>query len=188
MDNKFIRFITSDMRFAVLYIFSFMFVIYMAVFEQAGPHWEEAAWSMLSILGVIIFITAIYSFTEALESKKWPKYNATLIEAYVTSGTTSDNGRVYSPNVRYKYSFQNKSYEGSQIDFSAASASEQWAQRIIDKIKNESQLLKVHVNPLQPDISVIYPGLRFVHFLRFIIGPAMAVAGIVFGFGIVKLT
>jgi hypothetical protein len=189
MNNKFIKFI-SDMRFAILYILTFMFVFFMAAFKQAGSPWTEAAWFMLSLLGIIVSITALASFIEALSSKRWPQYNATLIESSVRSRTTSSgaSGRAYTPVARYEFSFNEKTYEGSQIDFSATSASEKWAQGVIDTLREKGEFLRVHVNPLDPTVSVIYPGVRLVHYLRFIVGPVMAISGVVFGLEIVEIT
>lgn len=187
MNNKIIQFITSDARFAFVFSLCFIIVVAKAFLEGANSRWADSAWFMLSILGIIVSITAIVSFSEALESNKWPQLNANLISTSITSSSSRGGSVLYTPEVKYEYSYLNTVYEGNVIDYSAFSGSERRAQKIIKKIEKDGRFLQVHINPANPSTSVIYPGLRLVHLLRFIIGPAMCICGIIFGLNIVEI-
>lgn len=187
MNNKFIKLITSDNRFAFIYIAILFFVGYMAVFKNAGYFWEATGWTMSSFLGVIITITAYTSSIQAIESRRWPQRTAKLISTKISHGRSSSDGFVYSPEVEYEYTFEGNKYNGNQIDFSAMSSSEAWAQKIIDKIRKNGETIVIYVNPEDPGISVINPGIRLVHLLRFIVGPAITIFSILFGLGTITL-
>ena len=187
MNNKYIKFIISNNWFAFFYIVAFFFVGYMAIFKKAGDSWVLVGWSMLSILGIIITITAYTTLTQALESKSWPQSIAKITKATVTEGRTTDNGQVHTPEVEYEYSFEGKHYKGCQVDFSSMSSTEKWAQGVIDKITKNGINITVFVNPYDPSVSVIFPGARLVHLLRFIVGPAMIIVGILFGLKLIEL-
>ena len=184
--NSFIKLITSNNSFAFGYIAILFFVGYMAIFENAGTIWVSAGWILFSILGVIITITAYTSLIQAFESRSWPQHEARLLNANVRHGRASGNRLIYSPEVEYEFIFEGKPCKGYQIDFSAMSSTETWAQEVINKISANGNKIMVHVNPLDPEVSVIFPGIRFVHILRFIVGPAMTIAGILFCLEIIK--
>jgi hypothetical protein len=172
--NKFIHLVTSNNIFAFFYILTFIFVIVMA-FTNGGAFWVKLAWLMLALLGVFISITAFVSHAEARRSIRWPTVPARLINAGVRKSIGSDE--TYAPEVEYEFKFNGEKYRGNTIDYSASSRSETAAQKVIQKIKNKGVALTVHVNPQDPQRNVLNPGVQLVHYLRYLIGPAMFVFG-----------
>jgi len=170
--------VTSSTVFAFFYILAFIAVVVTAVLTDGALFWVKLSWAMLSILGVFITVTAYVSFQEARQSTRWPAVSAKLLSARVKSQMGSDSGRSYSPVVEYEFSFKGKDHTGNTIDYSGQSGSQAWAEKVLNELKSKGIALTVHVNPDNPEMNVLNPGVRFVHMLRYIVGPAMFVIGL----------
>ncbi|PCK04098.1 MAG: hypothetical protein COA42_19520 [Alteromonadaceae bacterium] len=175
-ESKFISLFISNTKFTFTFILLFLVVIYMAIFSEYGGYWQEAAWSMLSLLGIMITITAFFTLKEGLDSKHWPRHEAKLLSAGVS--TMSSDGRTsYKPEVTYEFVYEGEQYKGTTFNYSESYGAKGWAQKQIDEIKERSPLT-VSVNPSNLAFNVIDPGIRLVHVLRFLIGPGLIVVGL----------
>jgi len=183
--NKFINLVTSSTLFSFFYIMTFIVVISAALLTNGGEPWVKISWIMLSVLGVFTTLGAYVSYIEATQSNRWPAVSAKLLSAEVRSKVGSGSDQTYAPSVEYAFSFNGQDYKGNTVDYSAMSGSEAWAKKIIDVLKNKGAALTVRVNPEDPQMNVLNPGVRFVHLLRYIIGPAMIVFGLLAGLEIV---
>ena len=175
-NNKFIQLVTSSTIFAFFYILAFIIVVVMG-FSNGHVFWVKLGWLMLALLGVFITLTAFVSHAEARESTRWPTVPARLISARVRTSIGSSDDNTYTPEVEYEFTYNGKPYRGNTIDYSASSISESGANKVIQKIKDRGIALTVHVNPQDPQRNVLYPGVRLVHYLRYLIGPAMFIFG-----------
>ena len=183
--NKVIALVTSSTPFAFFYILAFIVVIATAIFTSGEPLWVKLSWGMLAMLGVFISLTAYVSFIEARQSRRWPATTARLLSASVHESIGSGSGNLYRPVVEYAFSHNGRDYKGTTIDYSGQSGSEAWAKKVISKLESKGHGLKVHVNPDDPETNVLNPGIRLVHLLRFIIGPAMVVFGVLAAFDVI---
>jgi hypothetical protein len=187
MSSKLIRLVTRSSAFAGIYLFSFFGVIACIFYTKGEPFWVKTGWAMFALLGVFVTVTGAVSFMQAYRSRYWPRAGATLTKAWVDESRLHDNRVVYSPMVEYEYTVGAKHYQGDCIDFSARSGSRRWAQRVLDSIGACGRLIQVHYSPDDPAVSVIDPGVRFVHLLRFLIGPAIVLVGMLSALGILDL-
>jgi len=176
--QNFIRLVTSSQIFAFFFILAFLLVIIAAVLTENNSLFVKLGWSMLALLGVFITITAFVSHAEARQSKRWPKVSAKLLSTGIRSSLGSGDGSNYTPVASYEYSYLGNDYTGSTIDFSASSGSENWAKKVIQQLEDKGIALTANVNPQNPEMSVLNPGVRLVHYLRYLIGPAMVIIGV----------
>ena len=177
-ENKLITLVTKNALFAMGYIVIFIGVAFTAMITGGNPFWVKASWSMLSLLGIFVSIGAYVSHQEASQSKRWPTVSAKLLSTRVSSGLATGNQHTYSPVAEYEFSYMGKKYRGNTIDYSAASGSQAWAQKVIDQLQQRGIALVVSVNPENPEMNVLNPGVRLVHYMRYLIGPAMIVIGL----------
>ncbi len=186
-ENKLVTLVTKNPLFVLVYIVLFTAVGFTAVMTDGAPFWVNTSWMMLSLLGVFVSIGAYVSHQEASQSNKWPTVSATLLSTRVASGMATGNKQTYSPVAEYEFSYLGKKYKGDTIDYSAVSGSKAWANKVISQLQQQGVALVVSVNPDNPQMSVLHPGVRLVHYLRYIIGPAMIVTGILGVLGVILL-
>ncbi len=176
--NKFINLVTKNSLFVFIYIVSFTAVGLTAIMTDGNPFWVKLSWAMLSILGVFVSLGAYFSHQEASQSNKWPTVSAKILMTKVMSGIATGNQHTYSPLVEYEFSYLGKKFKGNTIDYSAVSGSKAWAEKVVTELQQRGGTLTVSVNPDNPEMNVLNPGIRLVHYLRYLIGPAMIVIGI----------
>lgn len=184
MASKLLQLVTTSQSFAALYIVCFLCVIIGSMFSTGDSLWAKTAWSMLALLGLFVTLTGVMSIKIASGSREWPKTTARRIKSWIAEDRTNGSALIYSPMVEYEYEVAGKNYAGDCIDFSSQSGSQRWAQKVLDEIGASRDYIQVHYSPNDHAISVICPGLRFVHFLRLLIGIAMILVGIVAAIGV----
>lgn|GEM_PF-1070974 len=189
MANKLTRIVTASSTFAGIYIFCFIGVIATSIITNGDPLWVKTSWLMLALLGLFVTIGGIASFKMAAASAHWPKTTARVKKSWILQYNTksSSNSFVYSPMVEYEYEVAGQCYTGDCIDFSGYSGSQRQAQQILDDIGVNRNYIQVYYSPNSPETSVIRPGLRFVHFLRFFVGLAMILIGAIAAVGAINL-
>jgi len=187
MNNKIVALVTRNALFALVYILAFIGVVLTAVMTDGNPFWVNVSWVMLSILGVFVCVGAYVSHQQATHSNKWPTVSATLTSTRVVGGIATGNRSTYSPLAEYEFTYLGKKYKGNTIDYSAVSGSQAWANKVIAKLQQRGIALLVSVNPQNPKMNVLNPGVRLVHYLRYIIGPAMIVIGALGALGMISI-
>lgn len=181
MANKLIRIVTSSRAFAGIYILCFIGVIVASIVTKGDPIWVNTGWSMLALLGLFVTLGGIVSFQMAAASMHWPMTTARVVNSGISQYHTNSEGSsvVYSPMVEYEYEVAGQPYYGDCVDFSSYSGTQHQAQQILDYIGAHREYIQVYYSPNNPAMSMILPGLRFVHFLRFFFGIAMILVGTV---------
>ena len=179
MANKLIQIVTASRSFAGIYIFSFIGVIAASIVTRGDPVWVNTGWLMLAMLGLFVTLGGIASLQMASASPYWSKTTARVVNSGISQYNTRSEGSsvVYSPMVEYEYEVAGQSFTGDCIDFSSYSGSQRQAQQILDDIGVNREYMQVYYAPKNPAMSVILPGLRFVHFLRLFVGIAMILVG-----------
>lgn len=185
--NKLISMVTKNTAFVFGYILSFSIVVIITLLTWENMFWLILTWVMLSILGVFVTLGAYVSYIEASQSIRWPTVSAKLLSSRVSSGIGTGNKHTYRPIVEYEFSYLGKQYKGNTIDYSGRSGSKSWAKKVITDLQQKGIALRVSVNPDDPQMNVLKPGIRLVHYLRYIIGPAMIVTGIMGVMGRISL-
>jgi hypothetical protein len=117
------------------------------------------------VSGIGIIVTSKKLFYASM-SKSWKKSRAEIIESDIgTEWTDTDSARkYYRPTIRYKYTFEMKIYENDNYNFLIEDLSKMEAQALIKNYQLGKEI-DIFVNPFNPRISVIEPGLRGMHIL-----------------------
>lgn len=92
---------------------------------------------------------------QSLGSGNWPQADCEILKSKVKINSDSD-GNSYKPIVEYKYNVDGVKYHGDSPTFEDISASQKWAQGIINKYKVGSTV-KCFYDPEHPGTSVLDP-------------------------------
>jgi hypothetical protein len=115
---------------------------------------------LLAALGIYYIYSGYKSRQKAGESQQWLSTTGQVIEARVTSSTTTDadgdTSVSYAPFVRYSYQVAEKEYCSDQITFGfkRTFSKEMNAHRWLDRFPLWSQV-NVYYNPAKPDEAVL---------------------------------
>lgn len=184
MTNKFLKIATGRTHHATFFLLVLMCVLPTAFFTD-WKWLDHIAWLMLIILGVLIFITGLSTLSDGRQSKYWPTAWAYNIHCSLNYRTSNGTKR-YTPNIKCAFKVDNTEYTGTLYDFSSEYVSKEVAQQKIDEIKAKSELY-IYYKPTDPEINVINPGIRFVHFLRILCGLATVILASLFWLGIIEI-
>jgi len=182
MFNKIITEISRGKVFPWVFLFCYSMILPLAFIKQ-NQTLIKIAWWMSFVLGLILILHGIVTSIDAHHSKNWPRTKASLKECFVRHWKSD---HIYDPIVKYEFWVKGQKYTGTNIDFSDASGSEAAAREKIDRIKSLEQNLYVYYKPANPTLSVIEPGFRFIHPLRFIFGCILSIVSILSITGIVQ--
>lgn len=158
---------TGRSIYSTYFLLIFMVVAPTAFFTDWG--WlDHIAFGMLDTLGFFILITGFVTLSEGYKSKYWPKVAAYNVR-YSLTFTMNNSSKRYMPSVKCNYNVNGKKYAGTEYDFSSSYESKDASKKKVEELKQKGDLF-VHYKPNEPNISVVYPGIHFVHFLRLILG------------------
>ena len=132
---------------------------------------DHAAWLLLIICGSLITLYGIETYNEARASKHWPKCEVASFKCSLDS-QRGNKGLVYAPKVDCTFYIDGTRWHGTLYDFGGVYEGKREAEEKVQKINSMSSLT-ISYNPEDPSINVIYPGPRFTHCLRIILGPAV---------------
>lgn len=128
------------------------------------------AWAGALVMGLFILVTGIVTLTEARASHNWPKTRAENLKLGVQRRHGSRGGALYTPNIQCQFNVGNESFRGTRLDFGDRWSSEAWARQKVTELEQRKDCLQLYYNPKDPNLNVIYPGVRFVHYLRIWLG------------------
>ena len=112
----------------------------------------------LCALACGLILAGRLSIRRAAESEAWPAVEGVVIESTVAA--QREGRQLYRPMVRYRYEVGGERYEGSRIQWAAASAGYRKytrARRILDSYRS-GHAIKVHYDPKRPGVAVLNPG------------------------------
>lgn len=107
------------------------------------------AWFTYSAIGV----------AKALQAKRWPTVQGTVLSAEVKRGQSSKGSSKYIPMIRFSYEVDNAQYLSDQYSSTTARGSSMWAKEVISQYPAYSKVT-VHYNPENPEESILKPGLQ----------------------------
>lgn len=124
--------------------------------------------------GLIGFTWSSRNLWLALRSHHWNLVDCDIIESRVEERSTS-RGRWYVPIISYEYKFEGLHFEGNKIRYGGTWGTESEANAYCEKYP-EGSTVKVSVDPIHPERSVLVPGGTFIY-LAFIASIVSAVLG-----------
>ena len=121
------------------------------------------------IVGIILIISSWMIYTtfsvpmvkEAKDSESWPTTSGIITHSEINQ-FESDGTTMYSSEINYDFTVDNKPYSGDRITLSSGSSSNS-----IREVKNELQAyptganVKVYYDPELPNNAVLEPGADF---------------------------
>jgi len=121
--------------------------------------------SSIFSMGIFLLVGAGLTFwgwnilQNARASASWPTADGIVTRSQVSHSTDAEGGDSYQPQVTYKYSANNSTYENNTIKFGENSYS---SRRKADEIAANYPIGKsvaVYYDPEKPDRSVLEPGV-----------------------------
>lgn len=117
--------------------------------------------ALVSGIGIIVTSRKLYYSSV---STSWEKIRAEIIESDIGTEWIDDDPprKYYRPTIIYKYTFVTETYENDNFNFLIEDLSKKEALTRTENYKLGKEI-DVYVNPLNPKISVIEPGVRGMH-------------------------
>tara|TARA_B110000116_G_scaffold177224_1_gene153411 strand:+ start:30 stop:605 length:576 start_codon:yes stop_codon:yes gene_type:complete len=191
MSNKIIKAACGRNHYATVILLLSIIVIALAVYTQNSVL-IDVAWISIFIIGLCVSITGWVTFQEASNSASWPKELAQNVRCTLgsrSSGSSNSgvSNRVYGPVIKCFIIVSGIKYDGTSYDFSDSYGARETAEDKINEIESIKDNLSIHYKPDDPSINVVYPGVKFVHYIRLLLGPA-AMVFVIFRFtGVIHL-
>ncbi len=132
---------------------------------------------LVGIFGIFIVVSAVVSTSEAIESLKWPKVNATLGICKVSTHSGGPGSTSYYPSVNYSFEIDGQAYNGNFYILGSRTYSQSTVEKIIADILSNRDSFMVSYNPADPSMNVVKPGINSVHYVRALVG--IAIVGMV---------
>jgi hypothetical protein len=117
---------------------------------------------LLSLGGLVGFIWSSRNLWRAILSRHWNLIDCDIIESRVEIRRARIKG--YVPIISYKYTFDGLHYEGYKIRYGGTWETESGSRDYCDKYSAGS-VVKVSVDPLHPERSVLVPGASSLSYL-----------------------
>ncbi len=107
------------------------------------------AWFTYSAIGV----------AKAMQAKRWPTVQGTVLSTEVKRGQSSKGSSKYIPVIRYSYEVDSAQYLSEKYSSTTARGSSMWAKEVVSQFPAYSKVT-VHYNPENPKESILKPGLQ----------------------------
>jgi len=165
-------------------VYTVYFMLAMAASIMSAVYLESilainVALVFVSIFGVFIIISALFSTNEAIESLSWPKVNAELGVCKVSTHSVGNIGsESYYPTIQYSFDVDGKTYHGNNYSWGERTYSRSIVEKIINNIQSNKDNFRISYNPNNPTMSVLRPGINEVHYVRALVGLAVFIFAI----------
>ena len=127
---------------------------------------------LLSLVGLIGFIWSSRNLWLALLSRHWNLANCNVIESRVE--TRRGRIRYYVPIISYEYTFDGLHHAGNKIRYGGTWETESGSRDYCEKYSIGS-IVKVSVDPIHPERSVLVPGASLLSYF-YVIGSIVSAA------------
>lgn len=119
----------------------------------------------LMMLGFWLFLMYKFykPFFQSLKSVNWP-----IVKAIIVTSSFDRNGNSYSPKLIYRYKICNIEYQNDTYTFLGKSPISKSGAIEVSRNCPEGSLVDIHVDPNDPQNSVIVAGVHWSNILSFI--------------------
>ena len=115
------------------------------------------------IIGIFGIVKSIIDISRALDSDEWPRVDCIILESEVETRINQNETGMsifYIPQIRYQYKYGDPMFIGNKIQYGHLNfISLKTDADIIVKSFKKGQQSQVSVNPNNPKVSVLLPGL-----------------------------
>ena len=137
---------------------------------RAGKDWGAL------LLGAALAIPAAYQLAMGIWSMTWPTTKGTVTYSRAKSGY-----RSYSIDIRYRYQYEGREYDGGRYSFESFLNSNRKQSRDVDLIQARhavGQPVPVAVSPSDPSVSVLQAGPQFEDLFPLGVGLLIMLVGV----------
>ncbi len=140
---------------------------------------EIAIAFVMTLFGIVVISMGAKTVFLSVSSKKWGMVDGVVVEsrrAISTFSAYNDEGALFFPLLKYKYTIDGKQYAGSLLYFGwwvhgvseeslevkirgPVNVGKEYADEVVQRFPEGSRI-KVYVSPKNPSISVLEPGLH----------------------------
>ncbi len=134
------------------------------------------------IIGTIFFIHSLLYLRNAIKSVKWTKCTGKILKSTVH---IKDFVMIYSPKIKYKYSFDNKQYYANRVLWGFPIETRKFTNNISKTLADFykiDDIITIYVHPTKPKISVIEAGIKWQTLFYISIGVFFIIIAIVIQF------
>lgn len=121
---------------------------------------------LLSLGGLVGFIWSSRNLWLAIRSRRWNLFDCHIIDSRIE--IRRGRIRYYVPIISYEYTFDGLHYEGNKIRYAGTWETESGSRDYCDKY-SLGRIVKVSVDPIHPERSVLVPGASLLSYL-YVIG------------------
>lgn len=108
-------------------------------------------------IGIIFCAKTIFN---ALSAKNWPQTTAKIIQSDLGPGWPGEGAQiVYKPKIVYQYTIGSQTYENDTMEFSKNALDTKKANEYVE-FYHVGKELQIFVNPSNPKLSVVHPGVK----------------------------
>lgn len=122
-----------------------------------------------AIIGLTIVLSTFGNLFESIEADGWARVDGVVIDGYTPKGWIAFTSYAFHnyDQLLYEYSFNAEDYSSSTIGYGIKSLS----QRLY-----AGDSIRIYVNPISPEKSVIKAGISFQHVATIIFGVIILLA------------
>ncbi len=157
-----------EFMFCITWLFCIIF--WVALLTEYTPI-DHAAWLLAIFLSCFATQHGFATYSEARASKHWPRCEVSSFRCSMDS-QRDNKGLTYAPQIDCTFYVNEVRWHGTLYDFGGVYGLKYDAEKKMAAI-NKLNPMVISYNPEDPSINVLYPGPRFTHFLRIIIGPTV---------------
>ena len=114
---------------------------------------------MLAIC-LFVVVPSLLRFRRGFLSQSWRQ-----VSALVMTSSIDRSNNIYVPKIIYRYTINSHQYTDDNYSFAASYGSSKSACLAISEKYPEGSTIKVYVNPENPTMSVIVPGVHWSQYL-----------------------
>ncbi|NOY76116.1 MAG: DUF3592 domain-containing protein [Kiritimatiellaeota bacterium] len=134
------------------------------------------------LAGVVTFVFGVVSIFDAKKVKSWPVAQGVIIDSFVSyleDTPANQPTNICMPDIKYEYVYKQNTFFNNNISYLPSqaigiadfyyAAPESEVCKFLEKYPVNAKV-KIHVNPLDPENSVLETGLTLPVFLPLILG------------------
>jgi hypothetical protein len=138
---------------------------------------------LLLMTGMLLFFEAGVKIYSGWQQRNWPVTDGTVTAAHVAGI------RALRPEISYQYEIRGQIYSTRTDLNTPGFGNRRYRRGTAERILNEyppGSHIRVHYNPIHPDISLICPGPFWSDFMQFGLALILVTAGIILWPGVLK--
>lgn len=159
-----IKYILPLLSILLVFIFGFLALI------TKSPALVDIAWFMLAIFGTYMSLSSVFYSIQCYKSKSWPQSLYTIKNEKIQE-RISENKKGYHVYADIEYEVNGRKYikdlrdDYNELSFSSYDQAMDYLKELQSK-----RYKRIYYNPIEPQNSILSPGINFRSILAIIVG------------------